>query len=284
MIFNLGSINADNFYRVAHLPGAGETLAADQLTQGLGGKGANMSVAAVRAGARVQHIGAVGADGAWAIQRLRAYGVGVDHIAQTQGATGHANICIDPQGENAIVLFAGANHALTPDQIETALAAAGPGDWLMLQNETNAQVAAAQAARAKGLGVLYAAAPFCEQAVRAALPYLDLLVLNSVEAAQLEAALSQPIAQLVVPDIVITQGAQGCLWLPENRAERRFAAPRVTAIDTTGAGDTFTGFLAAGLDRGQGMTQAIETAIRAAALMVTRQGTADVIPALDELQ
>jgi len=100
MIWNLGSINADNFYRVPHLAGAGETLAATAFQQGLGGKGANTSVAAARAAARVAHIGAVGADGRWAVDRLLEYGVDTPHIAQVGGPTGHANICVDDAGEN----------------------------------------------------------------------------------------------------------------------------------------------------------------------------------------
>ena len=283
-VFNLGSINADNFYRVAQLPKAGETIAASDLTQGLGGKGANMSVAAVRAGASVVHIGAVGADGEWAARRLGGYGVDVEHVAVVDTPTGHANICVDPNGENEIVLFRGANHALSSDQISNALKRVVAGDWLVLQNETNAQVVAASAAKSLGLSVLYAAAPFDATAVRDVLQYVDLLVLNEVEAEQLEAFMACGIGQLNVPNIVVTQGAQGCLWIGlDDRNGVQFGAHKVTAVDTTGAGDTFTGYLVAALDRGMEMAQAIDLAGRAAAIMVTRIGTADVIPALAEI-
>ena len=108
-IYNLGSINIDMVYRVPHLPAPGETLAACEYSQGLGGKGANMSVAAARGAAHVRHIGAVGADGRWVVERLMEYGVDTTHITQVSEATGHAIINVDDAAENAIVLWPGAN-------------------------------------------------------------------------------------------------------------------------------------------------------------------------------
>ena len=128
MIYNLGSINADYFYRVPHIVGAGETLAATGLSSGLGGKGANQSVAATLAGAKVCHIGAVGHDGAWAVEALRGFGVNVTHIATVDTPTAHAIITVDPVGENAIVIFPGANQVQDWRGIEAALAHAGPDD------------------------------------------------------------------------------------------------------------------------------------------------------------
>lgn len=283
-VYNLGSINADNVYRVPHLVGPGETLAATELTQGLGGKGANMSVAAARAAARVIHIGAVGADGRWAVDRMLEYGVDTRHISQISGPTGHAQIFVDPAGENSIVLFAGANRALTEVMVGSALSEASPGDIFITQNETSCQVVAAKLARDLGLRVVYAAAPFNAQAVTAVLPYLDLLVLNAVEAAQLVSETGSNIDELPVADVIVTMGAEGCIWHSKTEKAQTFPALEVSPVDTTGAGDTFTGYLVAGLDRGMPMAQAIDQATRAAALMVTRVGTADVIPDLRELQ
>lgn len=283
-IYNLGSINADNVYRVAHLVAPGETLAAIALSQGLGGKGANMSVAAARAAARVVHIGAVGADGRWALERLMEYGVDTRHISQVAVPTGHANICVDGAGENTIVLFSGANHALKEEMIGAALSESSPGDSFVMQNETNGQEHAARMARDLGLRVVYAAAPFDVDAVRAVLPFVDLLVLNAVEAAQLQAETGSNLGELPVSDIVVTMGGEGCRWYAKDAEARSFPAVEVTPVDTTGAGDTFTGYLIAGLDRGMPMAQAIMLATRAAALMVTRVGTADVIPDLKELE
>lgn len=284
-IFNLGSINADLVYRVPHLPGAGETLAATSMSRGLGGKGANMSVAAARAGAHVVHIGAVGEDGQWASNRLLEYGVDTRHIAVAAEATGHAIIAVDDAGENTILLHPGANWALSETEIDLALELSTARDTFLFQNETNAQRAGAGMASARGLRIAYAAAPFGAEAVAEVLPLLDLLVLNAVEAAQLETATGLPPDALPVRDVVITRGAEGCSWINTDTGHAQdIPALPVTPVDTTGAGDTFTGFLVAGLDRGMPMAQALAQANRAAAIMTTRHGTADVIPDLKDVQ
>ena len=285
MIWNLGSINIDHFYKVASLPSAGETVSANGYTQGIGGKGANMSVAAARGGARVAHIGAIGKDGAWVRNRLLEYGVDVAHIAVIDVPTGQAVVCVETSGENSIVVLPGANHALTGDMIGGALSNAQTGDFLLMQNETNGQVRAAELAKTLGLRVAYAAAPFEAGAVQDLLTYTDLLVLNEVEAEQLLRATGTEFSQLQIPDIVVTLGASGCRWYSDrNDKPVELAAYPADVIDTTGAGDTFTGFLLAALDRGEEMRAALDLALRAAALMVERQGTADVIPDLKEIQ
>jgi len=285
-VWNLGSINIDNVYRVPHLPAPGETLRAETHMQGLGGKGANMSVAIARAAARVAHIGAVGPDGAWTVGRLMEYGVDTRRIATlADEATGHANISVAADGENQIVLFAGANRAITHEMIGSALSDAAAGDTLLIQNETNGQRYAAEMAERLGLQVLYAAAPFDAKAVADVLPFTDILVLNEVEAQQLVASLQKDLTDLGVASIVVTLGGEGCRWLNvSGGTETHMPAISVTPIDTTGAGDTFTGYLAAGLDRGMPMLQALSLATRAGALMVTRMGTADVIPDLKDIE
>ena len=147
MIWNLGSINIDNFYEVPHLPLPGETLAATSYGYGLGGKGANMSVAAARGAAHVSHIGAVGPEGYWTLERLLEYGVDTRHVFQIEVPTGHANIVVDADGENSIVLFQGANFGLSEAIIGGALSEASTGDFLLMQNETNGQKYAAETAR-----------------------------------------------------------------------------------------------------------------------------------------
>ncbi|MCC5884923.1 MAG: ribokinase [Gammaproteobacteria bacterium] len=284
-IWNLGSINSDRVYDLPHLPEPGETLAATGVRFGLGGKGANMSVAAARAGATVHHLGAVGRDGGELVHRLSGYGVETRHVVTLDGQTGHAIIAVSPSGENHIIIDPGANRALSAEAIGEALCCAQAGDFFVTQNETSQQLTACRAAAAMGLKVCYAAAPFDAEAVMAVLPHLDLLILNAVEASQLERALGQGVEQLPVADIVVTRGESGCQWI--SKAEglvRQFPAYVVQAVDTTGAGDTFTGYLLAGLDRGLPMAAAIDLASMAAALMVSRRGTADVIPELSEVE
>ncbi|MDA7423414.1 ribokinase [Thalassococcus lentus] len=284
-IFNLGSINADQVYRLPHLPGPGETLASTGYKRGLGGKGANMSVAAARAAAHVVHIGSVGPDGQWAVERLMEYGVDTRQLEMVETVTGHAIIAVDDHGENSIILYPGANAEVSETKIETVLAEGTENDLFLFQNETNAQRYAAETASKQGMRIAYAAAPFDANAVKSVLPLLDLLVLNEVEADQLEEAIGQSAEQLPVRDVIVTLGGDGCRWHnTDDGITREFPAIPVDPIDTTGAGDTFTGYLLAGLDRGMPTEQAIQLAIKAAALMVTRLGTADVIPDLKDVQ
>lgn len=284
-IWNLGSINADMVYSLPHFPAAGETLAATGFDRFLGGKGANMSVAAARAGSHVAHIGAVGADGSWSIRRLMEYGVDTRHIVQVPEPTGQALVFVDPTGENQIVILPGANRAIPETAIQAALAEAAAGDTLLIQNETNAQAMAARIGRDLGLRVAYAAAPFEATAVLAVLAFLDLLILNEIEAQQLQQATGQAPEALPVRDVIVTLGARGARHIDTGTGEiRDYPAIPVTPVDTTGAGDTFTGYVLAGLDRGMALPQAISQAMRAAAIMVTRHGTADVIPDLRDVQ
>lgn len=284
-VFNLGSINADLFYQVPHLLAPGETLASTDHSRGLGGKGANMSVAIARAAARAVHIGAVGPDGRWAVDRLLEYGVDTRNIIELDVPTGHAVIMVDDHGENAILLYPGANRALTETHIANALEAATDADTFLFQNETSAQVEGATLASSKGMRVVYAAAPFDAGSVEAVLPMLDILVMNEVEAQQLTDVLGVVLTDLPVRDIVVTLGGDGCRWVnTDDGTDQTFPAIPVTPVDTTGAGDTFTGFLVAALDRGLPMEQAISLGQQAGAIMVTRHGTADVIPDLKDIE
>ncbi|WP_102224068.1 ribokinase [Acidimangrovimonas sediminis] len=282
-IFNLGSINLDHVYSVPHLPAPGETLAAMAYSTGLGGKGANQSVAASLAGAEVCHIGAVGTDGDWALQRLEHFGVDATNVACLEAPTGNAIINVDPAGENSIVIFPGANATQSEAAIESGLGGAGPGDILLIQNETSHQAHAAQRGRDKGMRVIYSAAPFEPAAVEAMLPYIDLLVLNAVEAEQLYQALGKTLEDLPVSGVVVTRGGRGAEWISAGTETIRAPAFPVTPLDTTGAGDCFIGSLAAALDAGEGPAAAMRFAAAAAALQVTRPGTADAMPTRAEV-
>ncbi len=278
-VFCLGSINADHVYQVPHLPAPGETLAASAVQTGLGGKGANQSVAAAKSGSVTKHIGAVGADGAWAVEALRGFGVGVDHIRTSDAPTGHAIINVDPQAENAIVIFAGANLDQSAADIEAALATGGAGDWILIQNETSHQVEAAKAAQAGGVQVAYSAAPFDAEAVKMMLPFTDLLLMNEIEAAQLSDALGVKTADLPVAKVLITAGAKG-VDLLDTKSGKTVSNPAfsVDPVDTTGAGDTFAGSFVAGLEQGLSDTDALRRASATSAIQVTRVGAATAIP------
>ncbi|MEL7026813.1 MAG: ribokinase [Pseudomonadota bacterium] len=284
MIYNLGSINADYFYSVRELPRAGETLAANTLDRDLGGKGANMSVAAARAGGRVRHIGAVGEDGVWVIDAFRAAGVETDIAVLPDVPTGHAVILREMSGENAIITLAGANNALDRDQVLQALRGIGPGDVFLFQNETNQIEYAAKVASDAGAHILYAAAPFCERSVRDVLSMVDTLVLNSVEMDQMKMALGAGPDALGVSNVIVTEGARGAHLFQQGADVVRIPAPKVDVVDTTGAGDTLSGFLAEGLDAERPIEHVLHRAICAASIMTTKKGTASAIPSLDELE
>ncbi len=282
-IYNLGSINVDHFYRVARLPRPGETVSARQYHRGLGGKGANQSVAAACAGARVIHIGAVGSDGDWAVEALAARGVNTDHIARLDMPTGHAIINVDDAGENAIVIHSAANMAQDEGRIRAALAGAGPGDYCILQNETNLVRYTAEIAQNKGMHVVYSAAPFDAEKVREVLPHVDTLVVNELEAGQLADALGVATTHLPVSEVVVTRGARGAAF-GATGIEIELPAFEVTPVDTTGAGDTWLGFFVAGRDAGMAVKGAMKFALAGAALQVMRPGTAEAIPDLGEVK
>jgi len=282
-IWTLGSINIDHVYRVPHLPGPGETLAAISYHLGLGGKGANQSIAAARAGAMVHHLGAVGAGAEWVLDRMAVAGVDTSQIATVGDATGHAIINVDPMGENAIVIHGGANLAQSPTRIAAALERAEPGDILLMQNETSQQAPTARLARERGLRVIYSAAPFAAEAVRAVVSDVSVLVVNAVEARQLQDELGVSLSSLPVEAVVITRGAHGAEWCAPGSEPVFVPAFAVDAVDSTGAGDCFTGTLAAALDQGMGPAGAMRRAAAAAALQVTRPGAADAMPTRDEV-
>ncbi|MGB0960982.1 MAG: ribokinase [Halocynthiibacter sp.] len=276
-VFCLGSINADYVYHVPHLPEPGETLKATSFEVGLGGKGCNQSIAAARAGARVVHIGAIGASDDWVIDLLTKDGINTDHIHRSEDKIGHAIINVDEVGENAIVIYEGANADQSKARINAALTQGKSGDILLLQNETTCQVEAAKIARAQGMDVYYSAAPFDLTAVEAVLPYATLLLMNEGENAQFEAEFTTRPARL------ITKGSKGAVWT-DGKDTISVDAFNVKAVDTTAAGDCFAGYFAAQMDAGTDIKSAMRMAAAASALKVTRDGAASGIPALTDVK
>ncbi|PTY36159.1 ribokinase [Saccharospirillum sp. MSK14-1] len=282
-VFNLGSINIDHLYRVDHFVRPGETLASTDYRTVLGGKGANQSIALARAGAQTQHIGAIGKGDVWVLEQLRDAGVSTDHIAQLDDASGHAIIQLTSAAENSILLYPGANHQLSNEQIDTALSNANKGDWLLLQHETNALAEAMEKAAARGLHIAFNPAPMVADAVKPLLPKIDLLIVNEVEAMDLtgtdsvadaEAVLQRDYPQL---RILLTLGSAGVVHIsPDGRIS--VPAYNVDAVDTTAAGDTFIGYCLAALADGQAVSDALRRGNAAAAVCVTRLGASVSIP------
>lgn len=283
-VYNFGSINRDLIHEVPHMPAPGETLAAVKYSVGLGGKGANQSVACARAGARTVHIGAVGQADGWSVAQLEAYGVDVSRIRRVEAETGHAVIYVDPLGENSIVIQHGANADQSLEAVESALDEAQPGDILLLQNETPLIEEVAKSGRNRDLFVIYSAAPFEPDAVSAMLPYIDLLVMNRGECEELERRNKMPLAEIPVPHVLVTLGADGALWRDQSDgAVTHVPARKVEPVDTTGAGDCFIGTVAAALSEGMPRKEALQLAAAAAGIQVTRHGAAPAMPTRAEV-
>ncbi len=282
-IWNLGSINVDHVYEVATFVAPGETLTAKGYSWGLGGKGLNQSLAALRSGADVHHLGAIGQDDRATLDALVRLGLPTPW--QVAAPTGHAIIQVNAAGENCIVLAPGANQAVPENLIEPALAQAKAGDWLLLQNETNAGPRAAQAAKALGLKVCYAAAPFDAAAVANLIDQVDLLSVNEVELAQLRDARPEVSeGSLARAAKLVTLGSKGAYYQDRDGTRTPVRAYPVRPVDTTGAGDTFLGAFLARLDLGTDLGACLQWASAAAALQVTRHGAAAAIPTRAEIR
>jgi ribokinase len=267
----LGSVNADAVFNVETLPRPGETVLATSTQSTPGGKGANQAVAAARAGAQVQFVGAVGDDPAAAQLRahLTANGVGTDGLITLPGPSGGAVIVVDAAGENVIVVAPGANGQLTLDRPGLRALVAGC-DVLLMQLEIPiaTAVAAAREANSAGATVILNASPsggdHAELADLAAVT--DVLVVNEAEAAHWV---------WPVPHRVITRGEHGATYTDDGE-EFTVAAPSVEAVDTSGAGDVFAGVLAAGWASGR--RHALRRACAASALATLVAGAGECAP------
>ncbi|QFU89320.1 ribokinase [Amycolatopsis sp. YIM 10] len=278
----VGSANADLVVEVPHTPGAGETVLGGDLRRSPGGKGANQAVAAARAGgAETTFVGALGRDDSadLLLASLREAGVRTDLVERVEAATGTALITVSPSGENAIVVAPGANSRLSLGSAQAERVAAA--DVVLAQLEIPLDVVrAAAAARRQGALMVLNAAPARDlpDDVWAA---LDLLIVNEHEAADLagtpEALLDR------VPAVVVTLGGEGCLVAERGRESLRIPGIQVESVDTTGAGDTFCGVLAAALSRRSELAGAARLACTAAALSVTRRGAQAAVPTAAEV-
>ncbi|MFJ6994953.1 ribokinase [Streptomyces sp. NPDC003090] len=280
----LGSTNMDLVAYVPRAPRLGETVTGREFRTVPGGKGANQAVAAARAGARVSMIGAVGSDdfGTRLRDALDESGVDTSLLRTAGGPSGTAHIVVDDEGANAIVVVPGANASVTgiTPHDEARIAAS---DALLLQLELplDAVRAGAQAARRHGVRTVLTPAP-AQPLPRDLLALVDLLVPNEHEAATL-AGVADPRAaaeELLrdVPEVVVTLGAAGCLYVARGADPVTVPARRVRAVDTTAAGDTFTGALAVALGEGRPVPDALAWASAAASLSVGRAGASSSMP------
>lgn len=287
-ILNLGSLNIDRVFRVPRIVDPGETIASHSVEIFAGGKGANQSVALAHAGAKVIHAGKIGPDGRWLLDKLRQCGVDTSAVIESDSPTGQAIIQVDDAGQNAIIVLGGANAEITDDDVDRALDNCPQATWLLVQNETSAVGHAIRSAKERGLRVALNPAPMNDRVRQYPLELVDLLCVNQTEAAALsgktgvEAMIEALIATWPRSEIVVTLGAEGAIHAgPRGRVP--FSGRRVTAVDTTAAGDTFLGYYLANRSREISIAESLDIACRAAALCVTRPGALDSIPHRDEV-
>lgn len=292
-VLNFGSLNLDYVYQVDHFVGPGETLSSRSRAVKPGGKGLNQSIALARAGAKVFHAGCPGEGGELLSNLLRENGVDISALQPVDEMQGHTVIQVNPEGENCILLYGGSNQCITQEQIDRTLAACESGDWLVLQNEVNLPERIVDGAWERGMRIILNPSPFDEKLDAVDFGKLSWLLVNEVEAEQItgkqdpEEAWEKLHAMYPRLSVLITLGKNGSMAFAQNGEETeivRQEAVRVKAVDTTAAGDTFTGYFIAGLMAGQPLKLCMEQASRASAISVTRPGAADSIPWRKEIE
>ena len=288
MVCCFGSLNIDRVYALAHIVRPGETISSTDYAIHAGGKGLNQSVALARTDLTVAHAGKIGTEGLFLRDILDQAGVDTSRvIVDEHSVTGHAIIQVESSGQNSILLFGGANQSITADERKSVWDSLPAGSLVLFQNELNDTDILIREAHERGFKVAFNAAPMNEAAKSCPYELVDFLFVNETEAEALtdETDADRQLAKLagLCPGIVIlTLGSKGARVAHGGKTYAHGIFP-VRAVDTTAAGDTYTGFfLAAYLDSGS-IPEAMALAAKASALTVTRPGAAESIPTLDEV-
>lgn len=282
-VLNFGSLNLDYVYSVDHMVMAGETLASEGMNIFCGGKGLNQSIALAKAGVPVYHAGIVGEDGQALLETCKKRGVNASFIRQNPGKSGHTIIQVDRNGQNCILLYGGTNRSVTKEYVDEVLGRFGPGDILLLQNEVNLVDYMIERAYEKGMMIIMNPSPFDSALDRCDLSKVSLFLMNEIEGWQItgEREADQILKRLrqLYPNAkaVLTLGQEGSVY-QDNENQYRQGIFRVKAVDTTAAGDTFTGYFIASIIEGMPVPEGLALAARASAIAVSRDGAADSIP------
>ena len=287
-IYNLGSMNIDYVYGVDHFLTAGETLSSNGMNVFPGGKGLNQSVALARAGVKVIHGGVIGDKGELLLDTLSDAGADTSRIQKQSGPCGHTIIQIDKNGQNCIMLFQGTNHCIDEAYIKSFLADAQKNDVLLLQNEISCLDVAFEIAHQKEMQIVFNPSPYHESIKNLPLSYVKWWFCNEIEGKALfDSSQPEKIAQNFVklyPDsnLILTLGQEGSVFV---NAQTYLKQPiyKVPVVDTTAAGDTFTGYFMASVTAGKNVAVALDVAAKAAAITVTRSGASSSIPVASEV-
>lgn len=288
-----GSLNIDYVYSVDHIVMQGETLDSNHLTALPGGKGLNQAVALSKAGMNTFMAGLIGKDGMFLKDILEENQVDTSYVKRLQETSGHAIIQVDSQGKNSIVLYGGTNRMVTEPLIDEVLSQFDRGDLLLLQNEINMLDSIILKAKAKGMVVALNPSPMNGTVEQLDLNDIDILIMNEVEGAQISGVSSDEPEQILEEiygrynsvDLMLTLGKAGSVFMDHETKQifRQEAIDVLPIIDTTGAGDTFTGFFLAGWIKREETQQIMRRASIASGIAVGRKGAAISIPTLDEV-
>lgn len=288
-ILNLGSMNLDLVYGVDHIVAPGETEASRSMNSYLGGKGMNQSVALAKAGAEVWQGGMIGEDGQPFLDACGVYGIHAEYIRKIDGKSGHAIIQIDKNAQNSILLFGGANRRLTEEYVNEMLGQFGAEDLLLLQNEVNLMPYIVDRAQERGMTIVLNPSPFDGALREVDLNKIDLFILNEVEGEQIT-GVQEPVDMIQAmrkkfPEakIVLTLGEDGAIYADQKELFVQTAFS-VSAVDTTAAGDTFTGYFLAGLAEGMPVPEIMRMSAMASAIAVTQSGAVPSIPWREEVE
>ena len=288
-VLNIGSLNLDYVYSVPHIVGAGETLASRDMNIYLGGKGINQSIALAKAGADVYHCGMIGDDGTVFLDACKEYVVNSDYIKQTDTKTGHAIIQIDDNAQNCILIYGGANQQLTKEFIDDVIDKFDKGDILLLQNEVNDIAYIVDKAYEKGLTIALNPSPYNEKLDAVDMSKISIFLLNEVEGEQITGAkepdeiIKSLLEYFPEARIVLTLGGDGAVYADK---DTKITQPvfKVNAVDTTAAGDTFTGDFLAGIIEGMPVADILRMRAKASSIAVTRKGAIPSIPCRSEVE
>lgn len=290
-ILNFGSLNLDYVYSVDRFVRPGETKSSKSMQIFSGGKGLNQSIALARSGVEVYHAGAVGkSDGGKLIDILKTNNVNIDYIAQYDDvSTGHAIIQVDEDGQNCILLYGGANQMITKNHVDRVLENFTKGDFLILQNEINMLKYIVDEGHKKGLQIVLNPSPMDEKIFSLNLEYVDYFMLNEVEAVDIcEGEIKGDILDALrtkypSAKIILTLGEKGVRF-KDGDTVLEHGIFKVPVIDTTAAGDTFTGYFIGSLAKGYDIREALRLSSIASAIAVSRKGAESSIPYMEEVQ
>jgi len=288
-VINIGSLNLDYVYQVNHMVREGETIASNGMEVFMGGKGFNQSVALARAGVEVYHAGILGVEGGMFFDACSEYGIQTMHMKYGKEKNGHTIIQIDKNGQNCIILYGGCNRTFTREYIDEILSEFKKGDYLILQNEVNLLDYMIDKAYEKGLIIVLNPSPFDANLERCNLNKISYFVMNEIEGEQITGEreegdiLTSMYIRYPNAKVLLTLGKSGAVYQEEDKRYRQgiYDAP---VVDTTAAGDTFTGFFIAAIMNQVEIEESLRISTMASAIAVSRKGAATSIPTMQEVK